>query len=96
MPVCDEWLLPRSGVGVIAPSLVIAPPGNPIIRLDLRMLDSVEVSDDDSSDIVITCGGLDVALHIADGREAVQRLVCAAAPLTRKHARPAPWSPSPQ
>jgi hypothetical protein len=36
-------LLPRSGIGVEAPWLVIAPPGNPIIRLDSRLLDRVEL-----------------------------------------------------
>src|SRR6266480_3631417 len=33
-------LLPRSGIGVDAPWLVIAPPGNPIIRLDAPLLAS--------------------------------------------------------
>lgn len=36
-------LLPRSGIGVEAPWLLIAPPGNPIIRLDARLLDRVEL-----------------------------------------------------
>jgi hypothetical protein len=36
-------LLPRSGIGVDAAWLVIAPPGNPIIRLDSRLLDRVEL-----------------------------------------------------
>jgi hypothetical protein len=36
-------LLPRSGIGVEAAWLVIAPPGNPIIRLDARLLDRVEL-----------------------------------------------------
>jgi hypothetical protein len=36
-------LLPRSGIGVDGPWLVIAPPGNPIIRLDARLLDRVEL-----------------------------------------------------
>ncbi len=36
-------LLPRSGIGVDAGDLVIAPPGNPIIRLDARLLDRVEL-----------------------------------------------------
>src|SRR6478609_551585 len=38
-----QRLLPRSGIGVEAPWLVIAPPGNPIIRLDARLLDRVEL-----------------------------------------------------
>lgn len=36
-------LLPRSGIGVDGPWLVIAPPGNPIIKLDSRLLDRVEL-----------------------------------------------------
>lgn len=36
-------LLPRSGIGVDAGCLVIAPPGNPIIRLDARLLDRIEL-----------------------------------------------------
>ena len=36
-------LLPRSGIGVDSTWLVIAPPGNPIIRLDARLLDRVEL-----------------------------------------------------
>jgi hypothetical protein len=36
-------LLPRSGIGVDGPMLVIAPPGNPVIRLDARLLDRVEL-----------------------------------------------------
>ena len=36
-PTVDRTkLLPRSGIGVEAPWLVIAPPGNPIIRLEWR------------------------------------------------------------
>lgn len=36
-------LLPRSGIGVDGGHLVIAPPGNPAIRLDARLLDRVEL-----------------------------------------------------
>jgi hypothetical protein len=36
-------LLPRSGIGVDGPHLVIAPPGNPAIALDARLLDRVEL-----------------------------------------------------
>jgi hypothetical protein len=36
-------LLPRSGIGVESPWLVIAPPGNPVIKLDARLLDRVEL-----------------------------------------------------
>jgi hypothetical protein len=44
VPTIDRTrLLPRSGIGVEAPWLVIAPPGNPIIRLDARLLDRVEL-----------------------------------------------------
>ncbi|MBX3162039.1 MAG: hypothetical protein KF773_39115 [Deltaproteobacteria bacterium] len=37
-------LLPRSGIGVDTAWLVIAPPGNPVIRLDARLLDRVELT----------------------------------------------------
>jgi len=43
-------LLPRSGVAVVAPWLVIAPAGNPIIRLDLRLLDRVEIRPEPDAD----------------------------------------------
>jgi hypothetical protein len=36
-------LLPRSGIGVDGPYLVIAPPGNPAISLDSRLLDRIEL-----------------------------------------------------
>jgi hypothetical protein len=36
-------LLARSGIGVVGCELVIAPPGNPAIRLDARLLDRVEL-----------------------------------------------------
>ncbi len=38
-----QRLLPRSGIGVDGAWLVIAPPGNPIIRLDARLLDRVDL-----------------------------------------------------
>jgi hypothetical protein len=43
MTIDRARLLPRSGIGVEAPWLVIAPPGNPVIRLDARLLDRVEL-----------------------------------------------------
>lgn len=36
-------LLPRSGIGAQGPHLVIAPPGNPMIRLDARLLDRIDL-----------------------------------------------------
>lgn len=36
-------LLPRSGIGVDGPYLIIAPPGNPVISLDSRLLDRIEL-----------------------------------------------------
>ncbi len=36
-------LLPRSGIGVDGTCLIIAPPGNPVIRLDARLLDRVDL-----------------------------------------------------
>ncbi len=41
--MATEGLLPRSGIGVDGPYLVIAPPGNPVISLDSRLLDRVEL-----------------------------------------------------
>jgi len=91
-------VLPMSGIGVIAPWLVLAPIGHPVIRLDLRRLDRVEVlkdvsEDDDDAEAVVdrwslllVCGQLEVAMFVADGLEAVQRLVREATPLTRDHA----------
>lgn len=36
-------LLPESGIGTDGPYLVIAPPGNPVISLDSRLLDRVDL-----------------------------------------------------
>jgi hypothetical protein len=41
--ISRDKLLPRSGIGVEGPLLIIAPQGNPIISLDARLLDRVEV-----------------------------------------------------
>lgn len=41
--ISREKLLPRSGIGVEGPLLIIAPQGNPVISLDARLLDRVEV-----------------------------------------------------
>ena len=86
-------MYPRSGVGVAGPWLVIAPPGNPVICLDLRLLDRVAVwdgsEDDDTpgaeprSHLMLACGELDTCLYIADGADAVEAIVREASPLTR-------------
>ena len=79
-------LLPTSGIGVVAPWLVIAPAGSSIIRIDLRFLDRVELGTcddgDDSTDeahrrseVRFACGDLEISLHIADGPEAAERIV---------------------
>src|SRR4051794_12431800 len=81
--VLRQQLLPMSGVGVIAPWLVIAPPGEPVIRLDLRLLDRVEIlpeaEDRPRCQVVLSCSDLDVALYIADGPDAAARITEAAA-----------------
>ena len=41
--ISRENLLPRSGIGVEGALLVIAPPGNPVITLDARLLDRIEL-----------------------------------------------------
>lgn len=43
MAIDPSGLLPRSGIGVDGPHLVIAPPGNPAITLDARLLDRIEL-----------------------------------------------------
>jgi hypothetical protein len=125
-------LLPRSGIGVDGPYLIIAPPGNPVISLDARLLDRVElVSRSPASalimagaamsgvvagafslipgglfacaamaylahdrlaearrrtscrDLLLALGDLEVALHVADGAEAAQRIADTLQPYTR-------------
>jgi len=49
-------LLPRSGIGVDGAWLVIAPPGNPIIRLDARLLDRVELIGRSPTAPLVTAG----------------------------------------
>ena len=49
-------LLPRSGIGVRVPHLVIAPPGNPTISLDARLLDRVELVGRSSTTPMVTAG----------------------------------------
>jgi hypothetical protein len=92
-------LLPKSGIGVVAPWLVIAPSGNPVIRIDLRLLDRVELignidgdeednegaTSDEQRDVLLVCGDLEVALHVADGPEAAARIAAEALPWTREH-----------
>ncbi len=43
MAIEPSNLLPRSGIGLDGPYLVIAPPGNPTISLDARLLDRIEL-----------------------------------------------------
>ncbi|NVB81974.1 MAG: hypothetical protein HOV81_26570 [Kofleriaceae bacterium] len=95
-------LLPKSGVGVVAPWLVIAPPGNAIIRIDLRLLDRVRLHGDDEGDepddahdalsnLILVCGDLEIAIYVADGPEAVQRIRAEAAPWTRDNGGVDSW-----
>ena len=125
-------LLPRSGIGVDGPNLVIAPPGNPVISLDARLLDRVELIGrspasayvasglavsgaiatvmsfipggpllaaglaylaherysegrrrNNSRDLLLALGSLEVALHVADGPEAAKRIADQLAPYSR-------------
>jgi len=89
-----QHLLPKSGVGVAAPWLVISCPRNPVIRLDLRQLDRVAIRavDSDSTgddadeydpncELLLVRGELEVALYIEDGADAARSLVAQAAPL---------------
>src|SRR5881394_140329 len=69
-------LLPRSGFGVDGAWLVIAPPGNPIIRREARRRSR-------SRDLLLALGDLEVALHVADGPEAAKGVAEQLAPYTR-------------
>lgn len=92
-------LLPRSGVAVIGPWLVIMPPGNPAIRIDLRMVDVRPATADDAgesdvdgwpdpeSHVVLALDDLEVSLYIADGPEAAADLVQQAATAQRSGTR---------
>jgi hypothetical protein len=65
-------LLPRSGIGVDGAWLVIAPPGNPIIRLDARLLDRVELIGRSPTGPLVwsgvaTAGGVAAALAVIPG-----------------------------
>lgn len=96
-------LLPTSGIGVVGHWLVIAPADAPAIRLDLRLLDRVEIgpsldednaydsdpldAEDRGSEVLLVCGELTVALGVAEGLEAAERIVAEAAALTGTRAR---------
>jgi hypothetical protein len=83
-------LLPRSGVGVEPPWLIIAPLGSAAIRIDLRILDRISVPTGEPM-IVLECNELEVGLDIAEGHEAALTISRAAWKWTRAHtgARPA-------
>jgi hypothetical protein len=92
-------LLPRSGLGVIDECLVIAPLDAPLIRVDLRLLDRVEIhpptdegtepnaraGEDRGSEVLLVCGDLTISLFVADGYDAAEHIVALAAPLTGNH-----------
>lgn len=68
-------LLPRSGVGVLAPWLVIAPGTDQQIRLDLRLLDRVEVIESEEHlHLLLVCGDLEIAVFVADGDAATRQI----------------------
>jgi len=58
-------LLPRSGIGVDGAWLVIAPPGNPIIRLDARLLDRVELIGRSPTGPLVAAGVATVGVVVA-------------------------------
>lgn len=65
-------LLPRSGIGVSGYELVIAPPGNPAIRLDARLLDRIDLIGRSPRSAAVTSGAAAVgatlgALSIVPG-----------------------------
>jgi hypothetical protein len=85
-------LLPRSGAGVVDPWLVLAPPGSPVVRIDLRAVDRVAVSQRGWSlrsllrgsrrhHIEVACGEFEIEVYVADGRDAIANLVRQAEPI---------------
>ncbi len=82
-PETTRLLLPRSHMGFDGTWLMIAIPGNPVIRLDALGLDSIDA---DGDTLLLEADGLVTGLPIADGPEAAR---CIAAEL-RRHTRGAP------
>jgi hypothetical protein len=96
-------LLPQSGIGVVGPWFVIACAGHPVIRLDVRFLDRVEIRterEDEQTDeadedpeydrrceVVLACGDREVAVYVEDGPEDAQHIVNQCAPFTRQQSR---------
>lgn len=76
-------LLPKSGVGLASHWLVVAPPGNPVIRLDLRALDQIRVGSP-RCDVILVCGDLEIAIYVADGPAPAERVVREAVRFTRE------------
>jgi len=58
-------LLPRSGIGVDGAWLVIAPHGNPVIRLDARLLDRVELTGKSPTGPLVWSGAATVGVAAA-------------------------------
>lgn len=58
-------LLPRSGIGVAGYELVIAPQGNPAIRLDARLLDRVELIGRSPTSAAVTSGAAAVGATLS-------------------------------
>jgi hypothetical protein len=84
-----KQLFPRSDVGVVAPWLVIAADPAAPIRIDLRLVDRIALYQDDDDEppgprLLLTCRGIELALSIADGPEAIERIVAMATPFTRR------------
>jgi len=93
-PTAALTLLPRSHLGVDPPWLVVAAPGNPVIRLDVRLLDDVTLAGVELDDagavpssappaIVLAAGDLEVALDVVEGAAAARQIADALRPLTR-------------
>jgi hypothetical protein len=56
MELSRDDLLPRSGIGISGPHLIIAPPGNPVISLDARLLDRIELIGRSPNGALMTSG----------------------------------------
>lgn len=77
--------LPKSGLMVFEPWLVMAVRRNPVIRINLHALDEIRLvgDGDEVSAVLLVCGDLEIALDVAEGREAAERIIREASLHTR-------------
>jgi hypothetical protein len=81
-----------SYISVAAPCLVFAVGNGQTMKVDLRLLDRVELigqderATDEWDDLLLVCGDLEVALHVPGGSATARDLVAQAVAFTRQPA----------